>query len=158
MNFSLVAKCGGVVLLGALILTCGVEVLKSESIYTGKLGQSILENYKQTLWQILYAFGWMVALGLSVQVVFVCYNGGRMTYLFTVESVEKVNDLFHNRLPTMELVYESKVLAPPAVPTLQLDPPPQPSQPSQPLELREATLSIPYAHPRRRRSPRNLYR
>jgi len=154
MNFPLVAKCGGVVLLGALILTCGVEVLQSESIYNGKLSQSIWNNYKQTLWQILYAFGWMVALGLSVQIVFIVYNGGRMTYLFTVESVEKVTDLFHNQLPKMELVYQSKALLPPPVapapPTLQLNPPAE--------ELTESTLSIPYAHPRRRRSPRSSYR
>ena len=107
MNLSLVAKCGGVVLLGALILTCGLEVLESETIYNGKLTASIWENYKLTLWQILYAFGWMIALGLSIQIVFICYNGGRMTYLFTVESVEKVTDLFHNRLPAIELVYSS---------------------------------------------------
>ena len=146
MNAPFIAKCGGVVLLGAFILTCGLEVLENETIYNGKLTASIWENYKLTLWQILYAFGWMTGLGISIQMVFICYNGGKMTYLFTVESVEKATDLFHNRLPTMELVYSSS-----QVPKIADVPVPEVT-----LQQRtEVTLPTEISLHRRRRSPRN---
>lgn len=126
MNFHNAVICCGFILTATLILTVILEIIKYDGLYNGSLMNSVIENYKVNIMQILYSLLWIGGIIVAIEMILIVYDGARMRYRQKIEIFERLEDFYCRQLPQITLVYSK----PPEGNGVQ-----QPQQQQQPLLL-----------------------